>query len=362
MQPDLIDRIYEASVVPDLWPAVLDDVAALSDARGGLLFSARRTLHWTASDTVRHVFAEYVSDGWFTSCARRVCMMGQDSPAFFTELDFWTEETLREEPIYRDFFVPHGLGWSAGTALKIPTGDNIVFSIERQQERGPIEREYIERLNVLRPHLARSAFVAARLQLQRAQGAAEALDALRLPAMLIAENGTLVQASPLLETLGALVQTGAHDKVWLADKRAQEMLDEAVAAIKARAELPARSFPLRDAAGQSAAVVHVLPVTRSAHDIFGESYALVLLTPIASERMPSSGLMRSLFDLTASEARVAGGLATGKTLEEIAAEGEVAMTTVRSQLRRVLEKTGCTRQAEVAALLASISLGEAGEG
>ena len=54
---------------------------------------------------------------------------------------------------------------------------------------------------------------------------------------------------------------------------------------------------------------------------------------------------------------MARGLAVGKTAEEIAAEGEVALTTVRSQIRRVLEKTGCTRQAEVAALLAGLAIG-----
>ena len=34
----------------------------------------------------------------------------------------------------------------------------------------------------------------------------------------------------------------------------------------------------------------------------------------------------------------------------------VAITTVRSQLRVVMEKTGCTRQAEVVALLANLTL------
>ena len=66
--------------------------------------------------------------------------------------------------------------------------------------------------------------------------------------------------------------------------------------------------------------------------------------------------MRSLFDLTPSEARVARGLAVGETLEEIASAGGVAITTVRSQLRQVLEKTGCTRQAEVVSLLANVTL------
>ena len=95
-----------------------------------------------------------------------------------------------------------------------------------------------------------------------------------------------------------------------------------------------------------------MPVRRTAQDVFGQSYALLLITPVAAGREPSIELLRSLFDFTPSEARVAGGLATGKSAEEIAEQGGVAITTVRSQLRGVLEKTGCSRQAEAAALLA----------
>ena len=63
MHDDLIDRIYECSVVPEAWPGVLDEVAALAGSTGGLLFSARKALHWTASDSVADAFDAYVSDG-----------------------------------------------------------------------------------------------------------------------------------------------------------------------------------------------------------------------------------------------------------------------------------------------------------
>ena len=46
----------------------------------------------------------------------------------------------------------------------------------------------------------------------------------------------------------------------------------------------------------------------------------------------------------------------GDTLGEIAATGHVSRNTVRTQVRGVLEKTGCSRQAEVIALLGGISV------
>lgn len=354
---DIIDRIYECSVVPDLWPQMLSEIAALIEAEGGLLFSARKTLHWTASDTVREVFAEYVNDGWFTRCSRRVCIMNATEPGFFTEQDFWTEEQMAADPIYRDFFRPRGLGWSAGTALRVPSGDNIVFSIERALNRGPVEPEHLGRLDALRPHLARSALISARLGMQRAEGATDALTALQLPALVMDDAGRVVEANAMIQAIAHQIGFGAGGKLVLPDRLANEQLAERLAVLGSHGGEQSCSLPLRDARGEPVGVLHVLPVRRAAHDIFGRGFALVVLTPIGTDKSPSIDLMRSLFDLTRSEARVARGLAQGRTAEEIADEGDVAITTVRSQVRRVLEKTGCSRQAEVASLLAGLAIG-----
>jgi DNA-binding CsgD family transcriptional regulator len=354
MHDDLVDRIYECSVVPEAWPAVLDDVAALAGSTGGLLFSARRALNWTASERVADVFADYVNDGWFGKCSRRTCLMSHEDPAFFVEHDFWSDEQIDADPVYRDFFRPRGLGWSAGTGLTVPTGDNIVFSVERAFTAGPVDRASVARLNALRPHLARSALVSARLQLRRAAGATEALTTLQLPAFLLRESGEVAEASPLARTLPEQALWGAKGRLHLTDRIADKALADALAMLAGGGEDSVRSFPVRDADGQPASVAHVIPVRRSAHDVFGDNFALLLLIPVATERTPSATLMKSLFDLTPSEARVARGIAAGDTPETIAAAGDVAISTVRTQLRRVLEKTGCARQADLAALLARI--------
>lgn len=355
MDQDLTDRIYECSVMPELWSGVLDDLARSVDSHGGLLFSANKQLNWTASESVKPVFEDYVQQGWFQKCPRRVCIMNQNEPSFFTEQDFWTEDEIENNPIYRDFFRPHGLGWSAGTGIALPTDDNIVFSVERRYEQGPVESDQIERLNAMRPHLARSAMISARLQMQRASGAGEALGALQLPSVLVDAQGKVVQANPLAESLGDLLIAAAHGKLALADRAANELLGKAIAGLAADGEPDVRSIPVRDSSTAPALILHVIPIRRSAHDVFADSFALLVFIPVASERRPSLPMMNALFDLTPGEARIAGGIASGRTLEELAEEGAVAMTTVRSQLRRVLEKTGCSRQADVAALLARIA-------
>ena len=352
MTDDLVDRIYECAVAPELWPDVLDALSQIVTARGGLMFSSRQTLSWTASEAVREVFDTYVRDGWFKRCSRRPCLMSRSDPSFFREQDFWSLDQLEQEPIYRDFFRPRGLGWSAGTALRIPTGDDIVFSVERDFETGPIGVEEVDRLNGLRPHLARAALVTARLGRQRATGALEALTALGLPAVLLGPDGTALEANAEAETLTDLIGFGAGRRVRLLDRSAEARRVAALEAVETgERDVPA-SFLIRDAEGRPTRVGHLVPVRRTAQDIFGGAAALMVLTPAAGDRAPSQALLRTLFDLTPAEARVAQGVAVGRSPEQIAHEAGVAITTVRTQLRRVLEKTGCTRQAEAAALLA----------
>ena len=277
---------------------------------------------------------------------------------FFVEHDFWTPDQLDSNPIYRDFFRPHGLGWSAGTGLQMPTGDHIVFSIERDHSRGPIEKERVEALNELAlPSGAQrlrvgTARPAARQGRQR--GADRRWDCRRC---CLDENGTVIEANRLIEDLGEHVQWRARNRIALTDGRANELLWAALAALgkrsrRGRALVSAARRRRQGVDGRSTCI----PVRRSAHDIFSGSFALLVLTPVTAPPAPPVELMRSLFDLTPSEARVARGLAVGETLEEIASAGGVAITTVRSQLRQVLEKTGCARQAEVVSLLANVTL------
>ena len=184
----------------------------------------------------------------------------------------------------------------------------------------------------------RNALVTARLGLQRAKGASEMLTSMGLPAVLLDQGGAVIEANHLMEGLSDQVHWRARNRISLMDASANDLLSAALAALDASDDPAVRSFPLRDETNRATMVVHVIPIRRSAHDLFARSCALLVATPVAAAQSPPIEL------------------AAGETMEEIAASGGVAITTVRSQLRLVLEKTGCTRQAEAVALLANLGL------
>jgi DNA-binding CsgD family transcriptional regulator len=355
MDPELIDRIYECSFVPEHWPGVLRDLGEIIDAPRGALYVLNRTgTHWTVSPGAREHAQRAVNEGWLGSGQFAARLFGARHAGFLVEYDVFTPDELEVEPIYRDFMRPVGLGWGAGTVFPMPTGEKIFLALNRLYERGPVERAFVQKLDELRPHLARSAFLSARLQLERARIASETLDSLGLQALVVNEQGKVLAANPLAEALGGYAQWRAQDHVSLKDKAADQLLRDAIAAID-EAGGAVRSFPVRDTDAEAMMVAHVVPIRLSARDIFVRCAAALVLTPVTLPQAPPVELVQSLFDLTPAEARVARSLASGKTVDEIATDGGISPNTIRTQVRGVLEKTGCNRQVDIVALLTAIS-------
>jgi DNA-binding CsgD family transcriptional regulator len=355
MDRELVDRVYECSIVPELWPGVLDELARSAEATGGTLFITKADVqYWAASPRIGDRVARLVNEGWFWRGRLVARGLAARHAGFLTELDIFTPDEWEQEPLYRDFWRPQGVGRVVGTAVPIPTGENVIFILNRPTERGPVERAFVQKLDELRPHLARSAFLSARLQLEQARMASETLAALGLPALVLNEQGKVLAANSLLEGLSDYVQWRAFDRVSLKDKTADNLLREAIAAIDAAAG-SVRSFPARDMGAEAMMVAHLIPIRLSARDIFVRCAAALVLTPVTMPQAPPVELVQSLFDLTPAEARVARHLASGKTVEDIASDGGTSPNTIRTHVRGVLEKTGCNRQADIVALLTGIS-------
>jgi DNA-binding CsgD family transcriptional regulator len=70
---------------------------------------------------------------------------------------------------------------------------------------------------------------------------------------------------------------------------------------------------------------------------------------------PSEELLAELFGLSPAEARLAQQIARGDSLEDIAADAGIKMSTARSQLASVFYKTGTQRQPKLVALLCRLA-------
>jgi DNA-binding CsgD family transcriptional regulator len=357
MDLDLIDRIYECAFAPEYWPKVLDQLAAMADARGGFVFAANSDVrHWTASASLQGGMERFVNGQFFIRSERPRRGLAARHAGFLRDLDIYTEEEMAGDPLYRDLLWPAGLGWCAATIIPAPTGDMLVVSIERERARGPVDSAVVQRLDALRPHLARSTLMSARLQLERARVASETLALIGLPALVFDATGKVLAANGLLEALTGYVRWLARDRFALKNPGADALFRQTLATLDVENALHTRSFAIRGTDGNAGLVAHVIPIRRTARDIFVRCAGVLVLTPVTLPQAPPIELVQSLFDFTPAEARVARNLTSGQTVEEIASNGRISVTTVRSHVRGVLEKTGCRRQAEAIALLGGISI------
>src|SRR5580704_16918637 len=351
----LVDSVYEAAVVPELWPSILDTLAERAGCVGGELFTAdlRQVFKWTASEATRPVMAAFIAGGWAQKNQRLSRTLALRHPGFVTDYDLFSREEHEHEPSYVEFFRPNGFGWVTGTAILMPSGDYAVYSFDRLLKNGPVGSDEVSRLNQIRPHLARAALLATRLQLEQASAVASALAAVGLPAAVLARGGRLLAANDLLERMQKQIAFHAHNQLAFIDPAAQSLF---VLALEGVGRTNVKSIPLRAVDEDPPCVAHVLPIRGAAHDIFSRAEALVIVTPLVPSKTVSTDILSGLFDLTPAEARLAGGLVEGKTLSEIAAQRGVALETLKSQLKTVFAKTGSRRQAELIGLLGAASL------
>ncbi|TBW38248.1 helix-turn-helix transcriptional regulator [Siculibacillus lacustris] len=349
---DLIGRIYEAGAVPELWSALFEHLRAVLNAEFGLLVTVRQGEQaWVGCARARAIMTDYFEQGWTEQDPRRTALLRSKRAGFVHELDFWPAEILGTLPVYRDFYHPRGIGWATATMIESPDSAVTIFHFERTRAQGPWDRPTLDLLDRLRPHLARAALLAGRAGEGRHRASLDTFAASGIAAALLGSGGRLIALNDAFRPHRALLQIGPGDRVALADRSANALF---LATLGAGDGEP-RSIPLRDAHGKPVAVLHLLPVRRSAHDVFDDARTILVLSVLDARAGGDPTLLKGLYDLTPTEAVIAAGIHGGATLEEISQAAGMSRETARSHLKRVFHKTGVSRQAELVALLASAS-------
>ncbi len=363
----LVDSIYEAAVVPEIWPTVLGKIAKATGSLGGVLTAAPAVpkdmlplmaprFRWTASEGIRDVIARYFDEGVFARCDWSRRGIKCNYPGFLVDTELSTPEQVDTEPSYK-FFRSHGIGRSASLFMRVAPDDIFAFSFDRRLDDGPVPDEAIAFLNGLKPHLSRAALTSARIGLHRAQAAADTLDALGLAAAVLSPKHRILAGNALMrELMPFRVDQRAFGRLHLVDRRADEQLSAALANVLVadrHGMPPNKTFSLAVASSgeHPPMIVHVVPIRRSACDIFASAASIVVFAPVRRRELPAAAVIQSLFDLTPAEARVAHMIGSGQTIDRIAVNGKVSEATVRTQLKSVFGKLGVTRQTELANLV-----------
>jgi DNA-binding CsgD family transcriptional regulator len=364
----LIGAIYDCAVAPDRWEATLQSIRAeLSFATAVLavhpLPAGDLTIFATSGIAPEWLgriwgYGEETLELW--GGAARISQFPLDEPIVQSQVT--DRATWKDNPWITEWGYPQGLWDAVGFAFaRDPTMiGNLTFG--RHRTAGEVGEAELAVLRLIAPHVRRAIAISHLLEVKTLEAVtfASALETLTAGVVLVDEHLGIVHGNA---AAGAMLRASdpirsQQGRLTLAYAAASKALQRAVAA-RNEIDLGRRGIgiPMRRADG-TPCVAHVLPLRAGQirPGLAQRAAAAVFVAQAASPpRMPADALAL-LYDLTPAEARIFELIADGQTPSDIAVALGIASSTVKTHLLRVFDKTGCSRQAELVKLAASMSL------
>jgi DNA-binding CsgD family transcriptional regulator len=361
---DLVGEIYDASLDPGLWPEILDRITEFVDGDATALVS-----HDIASRDTRFYYIRGDNPEYTKSYRETYVRINPILPAILSmEVgDIWSVQSFLpwkqflQTRFYREWIEPQDGGDILGTTIERAGTVVTTLSTAMGSRRSPVNEPAKRRLALLFPHVRRAVAIGNVVEMNRirAESLGDAVDAMNAGVFLVGASGEIVHANSLGRQFaedGSLVKARG-DRLEAAQGGERSELACAIGdaaggdrAIGGRGT----AIPLTDHAG-GRYVAHVLPLTsgqrRRAALSTGAVAAVFIHRAEVRTVFPLEALARQ-FSLSKAELRVLVGVIEVGPPAEVAPVLGVSEATVRSHLRRLFEKTGTQRQADLVKLVA----------
>ncbi len=358
--------IYDAALDPALWQHCYDQMRSVVAGESMLSTlqnptTGHATLLASNMDTT---FIRAYADGWWQKDVWASGAIGRERGLAFIMSNIVPDaEWLRSE-IYNDLVKPladcrHCLG-----VVVDADGALGVMGFHRPTMGSNFSRTDRRRFQSLVPHIQRALQIGQKLERQDVvrHAALAAIDSLSF-GLIVVDAG----ARPLLMNRTAERYMGPG-RGMVGGNAARPIRGESIAETAAFHRLvgqattghsrEAGAIQLSRPAPQPPLMLLVSPLVGRQAAVLGvgKAAALVLVHDPAQKAAPGHRMMQDLFGLTAAETELAGGLALGARLEEIAEEQGVKLSTIRTHLKSLLLKTDTDRQSSLVQLLTRLSL------
>lgn len=362
VEQTLSDLAYEAAIVPERWETFLDAASSLANARGGVLVSVNSPAGYSASSpALAEAMQAFASEGWGIDNPQIMRAMASGQTHFQHDRDLFTDAERQAHEWFTVFWEKWDFGASLGTILDLPIGGKLLFTMERGKAAGPFSSKEIDLFNRFYGDISRSISFASEVLFREYANTTSMLQMLGIPAAVVAHNRTLLSANPLFEKLIPQVAQDARNRLRFTAPRADRLLQNALARL--RPDLwtgVTASFPLAapDLAG-APIVVHVLPVRGVAHDFIHGGAAVVILSEPRPNLAPSIEMLKQLYDLSPSQAKVAAALVNHRgSYADVASSLALSKETVRTHSKAVYQKLGMDGAMDLLALVSQIRVKE----
>jgi DNA-binding CsgD family transcriptional regulator/PAS domain-containing protein len=358
----VISTIYDCALDPGQWPRAIQQVCGLVEGKNGVIMvvdtSGTRS-RFDASWNVDHALMRIYSEKFHGINPLLGPWSAFDVDQAYNVAIVMEPKRWMETRVYREFGEPNDFLDSIGVTLLKNAARFATMSVARPIKAGFSGEHELNVMRLLAPHLRKAITIANFIEMKELTSAA--FDALLAPILLINDEGHIIHcnnaARDLLVSADPIRSEGGSLAARATDSA--KALDSALSAVlnRSREEPETAQVVFTPFSDGRAAFAHVLPIRSGTPrgQFEPRAAAAVFITP-ASE---ASGLpfqaWASAFGLTAAEVRVLEALSKGLSIIEVATELEVAPTTARTHLARLMHKTGTRRQADFLHLAAQLT-------
>ena len=274
----------------------------------------------------------------------------------------FSKNERKTSPAYNEGLPRYEMRDGLTVRLDGPRGSRIVWGIGDPVDADGWSAFQIEMVTRVLPHLRQYVRVRSTLADAAALGASisELLDNTRTGVIQLDRRGRIVEtndrARELLRRKDGLSDEGGELRAASPqdDQRLQALLGGALPRFGGQAA--SGSMMVRRSRPMPGFALHVKPVVGREEDFRSRHVAaLVLVAEPESRARIEPGVVAAALGLTPTETQIALLLAEGRTLRQIAASTGRRYSTVRSHLKSVFAKLGCSRQFEVAQVVLALS-------
>ena len=360
----LVDRIYDAALDPELWPLFLQDVsAAFGDVAVGLIVQMPQPpfagqVHFLGFENAAlDAYARHfvIDDPLIPHLIRL------PEGSFGTLADLGVDlDDYRRSAMFNDWMRPNGLHLpTLGSVVQRDEHGGIsTFTAFRTGRARPFRANDLALWGLLVPHLRRALRMINRTWAASAQQrvSEEVLDRLPSGVILLDGRGRVVQMNRRAAEILALRDGLSAVRGELSAVVARDHTELRAAIAQAPGAPAAGVLSVRRPSGRRPFALLVVPLGRSAPDQLRirAASAVFISDPETECLETDEDVLRRLYGLTRAEARLAALLARGMSLEQAADQLHVGAETVRTHVKRIFSKTDTRRQAELVHLLLSL--------
>jgi DNA-binding CsgD family transcriptional regulator len=365
----LVSSIYDCAANPELWPDVL---ASIRDAVGGA-YALVGFIDMTDASNNQQPFVKRHNSAWDEDWLLRLERAVMSIPGggglqnagvdeSWTQLSQTPEAEFQKSDFYRDLIEPMNLRDTVNTTyLRRPTMTGML-SIPCYTSRLPYSVEEAQFTQTLTPHIRRAMMINDMVDKGKMATTLyrQVLDRLSVAVFVVGPGRRLIftnaSGDDMLREDNLLVLNNRNlqaKRTVGAETAFDDALDRALKGDSA-VGLTGIGVPLASVTGERAAA-YVLPI--AGNDIrgaMGPGHCAVFVSRRGEQQPMAIEILRTLFDLTATEARVATLLAAGDKPQVIATALDVSINTVRSHLKHTYAKTDAADQTALSALVHSL--------